>query len=107
MSTTPPGPTEVHRVTAPEPPPPVIESRFVGRVEFEGGFPTDASVQGLYDELDFQRACQVFLRHLFGSSMYAFREGLRRDLRVESPRDFVYMHLDANSLLLTGNSETV
>ena len=101
------GPTEVKRVTAPAPPQAVIDSPFIGRLEFQGGFPTDASVRRLYDQLDFQRACQVFLRHMLGASMYAFREGLRRDLGATTPQDFVYVHLDANGLLLTGNSETI
>ena len=107
MSFTATGPTEVQRVTAPEPPPPVIDSPFVGRMEFEGGFPTDATVQRVYDQLDFQRACQVFLRQMMGASMYAFREGIRRDLGISSAHDFAVMHLDASGLALTGNSETV
>ncbi len=45
MTFRPTGPTQVQRVTAPEPPPPVVETRFVGRFEFEGGFPTEATVQ--------------------------------------------------------------
>ena len=28
----------------------------IGALEFEGGYPTDATVQTIYDELDFQRA---------------------------------------------------
>ena len=39
------GPTEVRRVTAPGPPPPVVETRFIGRLEFEGGFPTDETLR--------------------------------------------------------------
>ena len=38
---TPNGPTEVRRVTAPEPPPPLVETRLAGRLEFAGGFPTE------------------------------------------------------------------
>ena len=107
MSFTPTGPTEVRRVTAPAPPPAVVDSPFVGRLEFAGGFPTEATLQRVYDQLDFQRACQVFLRHLLGASMYAFREGLRRDLGATTAQDFVHFRLDARGLLLTGNSETV
>jgi hypothetical protein len=37
----------------------------IGRLDFThdfaNGFPTDATVQKLYDERDFQRACQAFL----------------------------------------------
>jgi hypothetical protein len=70
-----------------------------------GSRPT--TVQGVYDQLDFQRACQVFLRHMLGASMWSFREGFRRDLGAEGLRDWVVQHLDANGLALTGNSETV
>ena len=103
----PTGPTEVRRVTAPEAPPPLVDSSFVGRLEFEGGFPTDETLQRVYDELDFQRACQAFLRNMMGASMWGFRSGMRRDLGFESPRDFAMLHLDANGLVLTGNSETI
>ena len=76
-------------------------------MEFAGGFPTEATLQRVYDQLDFQRACQVFLRHLPGASMYAFREGPAARLGAATAQDFVYLRLDARGLLLTGNSETV
>ncbi len=103
---TPTGPTEVRRVTAPEPPPPAVETRFAGRLEFEGGFPTEETLARLYDQLDFQRACQVFLRHMMGASMWGFRQSMRRDLGLGS-LDVAMIHLDAAGLLLTGNSETI
>jgi hypothetical protein len=37
-----------------------IDSR-IGSLGFEGGYPTDATVTKLYDELDFQRAVQTYL----------------------------------------------
>ena len=39
------GPTAVHRVTAPEPPPRVVDTQFGGRFEFKGGFATDATIE--------------------------------------------------------------
>ena len=78
MTFTPTGPTEVRRVTAPEPPPAVVETRFAGRLEFEGGFPTEATLQRLYDQLDFQRGCQVFLRHLMAAAMWGFQQAFTR-----------------------------
>lgn len=36
------------------------ESR-IGSLAFEGGYPTDATVSKLYDEMDFQRATQAYL----------------------------------------------
>ncbi|MGR2751822.1 DUF1254 domain-containing protein [Agromyces arachidis] len=105
----PTGPTEVLRTTAPQAPPPVVTSEFVGDLHFENEYPTAATVEKLYDQLDFQRGCQVFLRNITASSMYSFREGLRRDLGVTSPSQLVVWEgaFDARSLLLTANSETV
>lgn len=37
-----------------------IQSR-IGSLEFEGGYPTDATVTKLYDEMDFQRAVQCYM----------------------------------------------
>lgn len=37
-----------------------VESR-IGPLAFEGGYPTDATVTKLYDEMDFQRATQCYL----------------------------------------------
>jgi hypothetical protein len=47
------GPTSVPTITAPAPPPADVESRFLGRLSFEDGYPTTETVQQLYDELDF------------------------------------------------------
>jgi hypothetical protein len=33
----------------------------IGKLEFEQGVPTLPTVKNLYDEMDFQRACQLFL----------------------------------------------
>jgi hypothetical protein len=49
------GPTWVRWVTAPEAPPAKVETKFAGTLHFHGGYPTDETIQRLYDELDFQR----------------------------------------------------
>ena len=76
------GPTEVVRTTAPMPPPATVSSEFVGDLHFDNEYPTEATVDKLFDQLDFQRGCQAFLRNIMAASMYSFREGLRRDLGV-------------------------
>jgi hypothetical protein len=63
-------------------------------------------VRKLYDEVDFQRGCQVFLRHIMASAVWGFRQAFTRDVTV-GPTDLAMLHLDANGLLLTGNSETI
>jgi hypothetical protein len=37
-----------------------VDSR-IGKLEFEQGVPTLPTVKNLYDQMDFQRACQLFL----------------------------------------------
>lgn len=70
------GPTSVQRITAPDPPPDRVTTRFAGELTFRGGIPTEETLQGIYDQLDFQRGCQVFLRHIMagrcGGSSWRF-----------------------------------
>jgi len=100
---------QVARITAPASPPPVIESAFVGELRTVNEYPTPETIERLYDQLDFQRGCQAFLRNITASSMYAFREGLRRDLGADTPQHYAVWDgpFDARSILLTPNSETV
>ena len=100
---------DLKRITAPVSPPPLIESTFIGEIRTINEYPTAETIEKLYDELDFQRACQAFLRNITASSMYSFREGLRRDLGATTPQHYVAWDgaFDANSVLLTPNSETV
>ena len=71
------GPTDVRRVTAPSPPPAEDETRLAGRFEFKAGFPTAETLAGIYDQLDFQRGCQVFLRHLMAAAILGLPAGVR------------------------------
>ena len=100
---------DLKRITAPISPPPVIESQFFGEIRTVNEYPTAETIDKLYDQLDFQRACQAFLRNVSAASMYSMREGLRRDLGVTTPQHYAVWDgpFDANSLLLTPNSETV
>jgi hypothetical protein len=103
----PDGPTSVPTVSAPTPPAANLESRFIGRLSFQDGYPTRETVQRLYDELDFQRATQVFLRNTAALNMYGLRLGMARDLGVDAPSKLAIFRATANSLLLTPNSETL
>jgi hypothetical protein len=33
----------------------------IGDLSFESGYPTQATIQKLYDDIDFQRACQAYI----------------------------------------------
>jgi hypothetical protein len=38
----------------------IVDSRL-GKIELKNGYPTDAAAKKLFDEIDFQRACQSYL----------------------------------------------
>jgi len=62
-----------------------IETR-IGTLEFThdfaNGFPTDATIEKLYDERDFQRACQAYLWSLPAVSFAAWQRGVSKGLGV-------------------------
>src|ERR1700738_4143575 len=55
--------------------PDTVETR-IGTLKFFDGFPDDATIQKVYDNLDFQRGVQAFLSGLPGSSLVGLRAGL-------------------------------
>ncbi len=55
--------------------PGTVESR-IGTLKFNDGFPTDETVQKVYDNLAFQRGVNVFLTALPGGSTESLRQGL-------------------------------
>jgi len=58
-----------------------IETR-IGTLEFThdfaNGYPTDETVEKLYDERDFQRACQAYLWSLPAVAFTTFQRGLTK-----------------------------
>lgn len=97
----------VTTITAPAPPPPSVETKFVGPLSFLDGYPTQETVRRLSDELDFQRATQVFLRNLPALDMVALRTGMARDLGVDGSSKLAIFRATANSLLLTANPDAL
>jgi hypothetical protein len=59
-----------------------IDSRF-GKLEFQNGYPTEATTKRLFDEMDFQRAVQAYLWAVPAVSFESFRQGMKRDLGVD------------------------
>ena len=53
-----------------------VETRL-GTLKFTDGFPDDATVQKVYDNLDFQRGVQAFLTAMPAASLSAMRKGIR------------------------------
>jgi hypothetical protein len=79
----------------------------IGTLKFFDGFPDDATVQKVYDNLDFQRGVQAFLSGLPGASLVAMRTGLRK-LGAEKGTVAVFEQLmDSKALWLTANTDSI
>jgi len=83
-----------------------VETRL-GTLQFFDGFPDEATVQKVYDNLDFQRAVEVFLTAMPAASMSAIRTGVRAFCPDNQTVFIAETLLDSRSLVLTANSETV
>jgi hypothetical protein len=79
----------------------------VGTLTFENGFPTDATVAKLYDEMDFQRACQAYLWALPAVGFHALHLAQRDTLGVKDGDLCLYVDLKDKAGMLTPNITTV
>lgn len=52
----------------------------IGALKFENGYPSNESVEKLYDEIDFQRASQAYIWGLPLMATQAFVHSFRTDL---------------------------
>jgi hypothetical protein len=86
--------------------PDTIETRL-GTLKFFDGFPDKATVEMVYDNLDFQRGVQSFLSGLPGASLVGMRTGLRK-LGANNGTILIFENLvDSKSLFLTPNTDSV
>jgi hypothetical protein len=83
-----------------------VKSRL-GILRFFDGFPDDATVQTLYDNLDFQRGVEAFLTALPAAQFHALRTGMLTFGPANQTMLITESMLDSHSLLLTGNTESV
>ena len=69
------------KMTTPIPPsittPDSVDTR-IGTLKFFDGFPDDATVQKVYDNLDFSRGVQAFMSGMPGTSLVAMRTGFEK-----------------------------
>ena len=87
--------------------PNAVETRL-GTLRFFDGFPDDATVEKVYDNLDFQRGVQVFLTAMPGASVHALREGFRSAGATDNQTVLIMETLmDSRSLFLTPNTESI
>ncbi len=66
--------------------PDTVETR-IGTLKFFDGFPDDKTTQLVYDNLDFQRGVQAFLRGIPGASVQAFLPAAKKFGGVDGQRD--------------------
>jgi hypothetical protein len=79
----------------------------LGTLEFKDGAPSNETVEKVRDTLDFTRALDAYLNAYSGASAYAIREGFH-SIGAEDNSIVVFSELmDANSLFLTANADTI
>jgi hypothetical protein len=98
------------QTTAPIPPsittPDKVESRL-GTLDFKDGAPTKATLEKAYDHIDFTHAYETFVNTMQGVSLVAARRGFL-DAGVKDNEILIFSELmDAKSLFLTANADTV
>ena len=86
--------------------PDTVQTRL-GTLSFFDGVPDDATVATLYDHLDFQRAVQAFLTAMPAASQHAQRQAFRQFGPDNQTVLLFETLLDARTLTLTGNTESV
>jgi hypothetical protein len=90
------------------PAPETMHTRF-GTLEFPGGYPTEETARKVYDELDLQRATQLYLDMYPALSAHGLMKGWIRDLgmRDASQINVTADRLNSSALVLTGNTESL
>jgi len=83
-----------------------VETRL-GTLRFFDGFPDEATVQTLYDNLDFQRAVQAFLAALPAAALHAMRTGIRTFGPDNQTVLIAESRTDSHTLLGSAQTETI
>ena len=86
--------------------PDVVETS-IGTLRFFDGFPDAATVQKVYDNLDFQRGVQAYLTSLPAAASYAEREGFRTFGPDNQTVLITESLLDSRSLFTIANGEVI
>lgn len=91
------------------PPNPVIDGvkdTRIGKLEFEVGFPSKRTTAKLYDELDFQRACQAYLWGLPIVGFAEWQQSVAGALGATDLDYVIYQSLEDKLGILTPNATT-
>jgi hypothetical protein len=83
-----------------------VETR-IGVLEFKDGAPSAATKEKVLDSLDYVRGVDAFMNSFSGASAYAIRKGFH-GIGAEDNTVVIFSNLmDANSLFLTANADTI
>src|SRR5689334_25300935 len=74
--------------------------------DFANGYPTDETVEKLYDERDFQRACQAYIWSLPAAAFMSFQRGLTHDLGAANGQIVAALSYESKRGVLTANATT-
>ncbi|SDR14356.1 Uncharacterized conserved protein [Rhizobiales bacterium GAS113] len=74
--------------------------------DFANGYPTDATIDKLYDERNFQRACQAYLWALPAVAFAAWQRGITQQLGAKNGQIVAILSLEARRGILTANATT-
>jgi hypothetical protein len=89
--------------------PHTIETR-IGKLEFThdfaNGYPTDATIDKLYDERDFQRGCQAYLWSLPAVAFRSWQRGTTQQLGARNGQVVAILSYEARRGILTANATT-
>jgi hypothetical protein len=91
-----------HALTTPD----RVETRL-GTLHFKDGAPSQATLDKVYDHLDFTHAFRAFVDTLQGVSMHAIRKSFHDVGIKDNEVVFWPQLLDAKTLMLTPNADTV
>ena len=78
----------------------------IGNLEFDKGFPTDETVKKLYNEMDFQRACQIYLWALPLVEMAEWKRAHNEDFGGGNYDFVTYLTGPEKMGILTANATT-
>ena len=82
-----------------------LETR-IGPLHYTVGYPADETSQRLYDEMDFQRACQAYIWAIPAMGFQALRKAQRESLGTPDGAMCTYLDFDDKIGMLTPNVTT-
>ncbi len=78
----------------------------IGKIEFDKGFPTKKAVEKLYDELDFQRACQAYIWGLPIIGFAEWQASAAESMGAGNLDYVIYLSVEDKLGILTPNAST-